>query len=337
MQSSGASSSINRNFSLTVLMTVYNGEKYLAESIVSIMNQTYNDFEFLIIDDGSTDKSEEIIRSYASKDKRIRYLRIEHRGRLEALNLGLKTATHDWIALQDCDDVSLPYRFERQIEVIKATPNIRVLSSYGYYIGPKSNRRLGLVKIGPVNEQAYWQLIKDNKHVFLLNTAVVMHRDTVIKAGGYRTSPLVDLDLWSRLGDTGALMLVLPEPLVLCRRIFGSMTSVDVFDYQRRMRWIKKRMIERRNGGREPTYSEYINIENSMPLLTKINTRRKDLGGFLYKSFGINLAFEHFGKGLLFGLAALITDPHYFVRKIISQRGCFLIEKVKKLTRGKTS
>jgi glycosyltransferase involved in cell wall biosynthesis len=312
--------SMHKDFSLTVLMTVYNGEKYLAEAIASILNQTYTNFEFLIIDDGSTDKSKTIIKAYASDDKRIRYIRTNHRGRIEALNLGLKEAVHDWIALQDCDDVSLPYRLQKQIEIIKGNPRIEVLSSYGYYIGPKSSHKLGLVKIGPENEQSYWQLVKNNKHIFLLNTAVVMHKETVIRAGGYRTSPLVDLDLWSRLGDIGELMLVVNEPLVLCRRLFSSMTSRDVFDYQRRMRWIKKCMIERRVGREEPTYSTYCMSEKSAPLIIRFNQYRKDLGGFLYKNFGINLAFQRYVRGLSFALAALIVSPQYFLKKIVLQQ-----------------
>ena len=92
---------------VTVLMPVFNGEKYLAEAIESILNQTFKDFEFLIVDDGSEDRSAEIINSY--KDKRIKLLRNERNlGVSRSCNKGIKLAEGKYIARMDCDDISLP-------------------------------------------------------------------------------------------------------------------------------------------------------------------------------------------------------------------------------------
>src|SRR5687767_7542953 len=95
---------------ISVLLPVYNAEKYLRESIDSILKQTYSNFEFLILNDGSTDGSEEIIKSYS--DPRIRYSKHENCGLAATLNKGIEQAKGEIIARQDQDDISLPERFQ---------------------------------------------------------------------------------------------------------------------------------------------------------------------------------------------------------------------------------
>lgn len=106
---------------VSVLMPVYNGEKYLREAIESILNQSFTDYEFLIINDGSTDASEEIILSY--KDPRIRYIRNEKNLKLIAtLNKGLAMCNGKYIARMDADDISYPERFAVQVKFMEAHP-----------------------------------------------------------------------------------------------------------------------------------------------------------------------------------------------------------------------
>ncbi|MBI5094602.1 MAG: glycosyltransferase family 2 protein [Candidatus Hydrogenedentes bacterium] len=100
---------------VSVVMSVYNGERYLAEAIESILGQTYRDFEFIIIDDGSTDESLKIVEGYASRDNRIRLVSRPNRGLAAALNDGIEIARAPIIARMDADDVSLPKRFEKQM------------------------------------------------------------------------------------------------------------------------------------------------------------------------------------------------------------------------------
>src|SRR5262245_23577579 len=100
---------------ISVLMPVYNVDRYLAESIESILNQTYSQFEFIIIDDGSTDRSTQIINAYCSKDSRIKLITRSHMGIASALNDGLRFAVGGYIARMDADDISNPERFNKQI------------------------------------------------------------------------------------------------------------------------------------------------------------------------------------------------------------------------------
>jgi len=108
-------------------MSVFNGERYLREAIDSILQQTFVDFEFIIIDDGSTDSSASIMSSYA--DRRIRVIRQKNRGLSAALNVGLKAAEGRYIARMDADDVSLPHRFGRQYLFLETHPQCVAVGS----------------------------------------------------------------------------------------------------------------------------------------------------------------------------------------------------------------
>lgn len=106
---------------ISVVMPVYNGGEYLNEAIESVLHQTYTNFEFLIIDDGSKDRSLEIIQRYAAIDQRIKVISRENKGLVATLNEGIALAKGDYIARMDADDVSLPERFVRQIMALEQT------------------------------------------------------------------------------------------------------------------------------------------------------------------------------------------------------------------------
>jgi len=104
---------------ISVVMPVYDAEKYLDEAIQSILNQTYKDFEFIIINDGSTDKSLEIIEKYKEQDERITLISRENKGLISSLNEGITRSKGEYIARMDADDISAPTRFQKQIEQIE--------------------------------------------------------------------------------------------------------------------------------------------------------------------------------------------------------------------------
>ena len=113
---------------ITVLMSVYNGERYLKEAIESILNQTYKDFEFVIYDDCSTDNTPEIIESYS--DSRIVYRRNSvNQGLTRNLADGVSRSAADYIARMDADDIAYPERLERQLEWMEHHPEVTVLGS----------------------------------------------------------------------------------------------------------------------------------------------------------------------------------------------------------------
>jgi len=114
---------------VSVVMSVYNAENYLEEAILSILNQTYKNFEFIIINDGSTDISLEIIEKYAKKDNRIKVISRENKGLIYSLNEGIKLSKGKYIARMDADDISLPDRFEKQVKFMENNLDVGVCGS----------------------------------------------------------------------------------------------------------------------------------------------------------------------------------------------------------------
>ena len=110
---------------ISVMMPAYNSEKYIGEAIESILNQTFTDFEFIIVNDGSTDNTAKIIKEYADKDKRIKFINhSENKGFIGCLNECLGVASGEYIAKMDSDDISLPERLEKQVKYLNEHPNV---------------------------------------------------------------------------------------------------------------------------------------------------------------------------------------------------------------------
>ena len=185
---------------LSVLLSVYNGEKYLRESIDSILNQSFSDFEFLIIDDGSTDSSVEIVESY--KDKRIRLIKNENNlGLITSLNKGLSLAQGEFIARQDADDIAENSRFEKLIEMLDADPNLKLVGSNVVLIDPKGER-IGSWVYPTSRSFARWGLLFNN---VVAHSSSMYVREDALRVGGYSLDyPYAeDYNLWSRLAQIG--------------------------------------------------------------------------------------------------------------------------------------
>lgn len=122
--------SLKTDVLLSAVMAVYNSEKYLRQSIESVLSQSYPHFEFIIVNDGSTDASESIIQEYAKKDRRITYLKNDvNSGQSETRNKAIRIAKGEYIAIVDSDDICLSNRFEVQINFLRKNPDIDVLGS----------------------------------------------------------------------------------------------------------------------------------------------------------------------------------------------------------------
>lgn len=179
---------------LTVLMTTYNNAAYLPASIKSILNQTYKNFEFIVIDDGSTDNSKEVIEGF--KDKRIKYHKIENSGLGAALNYGLKIADTELIVRMDADDISLPHRIERQYNFISKNKNCHIVSCW--YSAFENNQLLYTIKTPQRDE--------DIKKKFALHSEVIhagmlYKKDKIVSNGGYKPIVFEDYELWLRIKD----------------------------------------------------------------------------------------------------------------------------------------
>jgi len=177
---------------ISVVMPVFNGEKYLKKAIESILNQTFLDFEFLIINDGSTDKSVEIIESY--NDPRIRLVHNEQNlGLIATLNRGLNLCKGEYIVRMDADDISLPSRLEKQVKFLDFNPDIAICGTLLKTFGNISSSIL-----------KYPEKSESIKSALLFNCPIahpsVMMKRSAIKGLYYDSSykHAEDYQLWTR-------------------------------------------------------------------------------------------------------------------------------------------
>ena len=206
---------------VSVLMTVYNGERYLKEAVDSILDQTFTDFEFIIVDDGSTDGTAELLA--AERDSRIRVWRsAENIGRPRALNVGLELADGAYLALLDSDDVALPHRLERQVSFLDEHRQIGILGSPCLQMDA-IGRVLSVLEVPTTNLQIRW---KSLLAMPFANPTVMMRPDVLARSGLKYDEGLQlaqDYDLLTRaLNHTQGANL--DEPLVL-RRVHGGSIS----------------------------------------------------------------------------------------------------------------
>lgn len=194
-------------------MGVYNGLPYLRKSIESVLSQQYENFEFIIIDDASTDNSANVVAKYAEDDERIRLLENqENIGLTASLNRALNEAQGDFVARQDADDLSDPRRFERQVQFLKTHPDVAVLGTGARLVdaaGDEIDRRVVLTDPSLSDLQS-------KNH--LIHGSVLARRSVLEDVGGYdeffRYSQ--DYDLWLRLAANHDIRNV-PDPLYILR------------------------------------------------------------------------------------------------------------------------
>jgi len=209
---------------VSVVMPVYNTEKYVAEAIESILNQTFKDFEFIIVDDGSTDNSLKIIKEYAKKDKRIRVIVNEkNMNNSASRNKGIKLARGKYIVTQDSDDISLPTRFEQQVKYMEEHPEIGVVGAWIEIFEDETGRTKGIRKY-PENDTELRKMIFFCSPI--AQPVSFIRKEVFEKIDYYNTEfPCSqDLDLWFRIGTYYKLGNV-PEVLVKYRVRSTSLTG----------------------------------------------------------------------------------------------------------------
>ena len=145
--------------SISVVMPVFNNEQYLKESIESVLRQTYDNYEFIIINDGSTDSSKKIIEKFKQDDDRIILLTQKNLGITKSLNRAIKYSNGDYIARMDADDICDPKRFELQIQHMKKNPNIDIVGSMVSLISKKGETIKFMNDLPIEDYQIKWQLI----------------------------------------------------------------------------------------------------------------------------------------------------------------------------------
>lgn len=232
---------------ISVILPAYNAEKYLHEAIDSILNQTYTNFELIILNDGSTDKTEEIILSYS--DPRIRYIKNEQNIRLiRTLNKGIELARGKYIARMDADDISLPNRFQVEYDFMERNPDISVCSSKIYHLF--SSNKIVKGHYYPCESPiacCFCSIFRTP-----LSHPASFFRAEILKKYRYDTSDgalhIEAFVLWGNLALANEKMAVINERLLYYRdndqSICHSYTGLQIANHKKRVRYMLKTMLD---------------------------------------------------------------------------------------------
>jgi glycosyltransferase involved in cell wall biosynthesis len=208
---------------ISILMPVWNGEKFLTAAIDSLLAQTFADFELLVIDDGSTDRTPEILRGYA--DARLRVLRLDHSGIVVALNHGLAEARAEWIARLDADDISEPRRLELQWQALARRP-CAVLCHTGVIFFGEGAASAGAARLP---RSRSFNALRLCYQCPIAHSTVLFKKSTALAVGSYLPEErhAEDFSLWGRMLEQGEF-IGLPEKLVRFRLHGGSVSSQNL-------------------------------------------------------------------------------------------------------------
>ncbi|OPJ54847.1 glycosyltransferase [Clostridium oryzae] len=218
------------NSRVSVIMPVYNNEKYLCESIESILNQTYKNFEFIVIDDGSSDDSHKIINGYASRDNRIIVISREHKGLVYSLNEGINMASGKYVARMDADDISMPARLEKQVNYLDKNKSTDILGTFIEAFGDVDDNEKNTC-----NRAFNFQIDEENiveislKGTPIAHPSVMFRSDCIRSLGGYDElyKYTEDYELWIRALNYGYQIKNIQEKLLKYRIHNGSKSVLD--------------------------------------------------------------------------------------------------------------
>lgn len=231
-------------YEVSVLMPIYNGEKFLAEAIESILNQTFTDFEFIIVNDGSTDRTLAILQSYS--DSRIKVIDQKNGGVSNALNTGLKHASGKYIARMDGDDIAHPTRLEKQYDFFIKNPTYKIIGSDANYITEEKEFFYRYQSPAYTDEEIR-KIVAD--YCVFLHPSVMFVKEDILKLGGYHEDAwgFEDHFLWAKFIKEGEGKVFNLDETLIDYRFNKNSVTVDYNDYDPEYLIVKNNVLRTGN------------------------------------------------------------------------------------------
>lgn len=311
---------------LTLAICVYNADKYLEETLASVISQTRDDFSILIVDDCSTDNSVAKIHDFFKRHPRgYELVSMDKNGGIgHARHFAERHASTRYLMFLDADDILLPEAIETLWDKIQSDPDLMAVGCYLDYIDRNGRKLGGGLYIGEKEKDAFMKKTEAGKLVFMQPTAIY-DREAAIKVGGYvidgypEGKPryqdfFEDLDLWTRMSDLyveGKAIVVVPRVLCLYRK--GGGLSSHTFEMLLKMRYTKYNVRARRSGRQEKTFKEFYASLTDSDLRKLRNEAAAADGlrnGVMFLKSGKVL------KGSLMVMRSIVLNPGYFYDKL---------------------
>ena len=197
---------------VSVVIPLYNGERFIEETLESVLCQTYPHYEVLVVDNRSTDNGPNLVRDFIKKDDRFKLLQEEILGVAHARNYGICNARNEWIAILDHDDIWMPDKLELHLKFIlnferETGRKISATGTYGIYIG-EIGVEVGVLETGCDTIESYEWKYKQGKIFYLLNSSVMMRKSVFLDVGGYNGNYSVaeDVEIYTRMAEKGVII-----------------------------------------------------------------------------------------------------------------------------------
>lgn len=301
---------------VSVVIPVWNGEKYLAQAIESILEQDFDDFELIIVDDGSTDDSLRIAHEF-TLDPRVKVMTQDNSGVVAARNVGLYISRAEFVAFLDSDDIAKPDRISKQVAYLHAHPAVAAVGSHIAYF--KESKRLIRVEKLPVGHAQLAVSLETGNA--LAQPSVMLRKSMAIKAGGYREAfrhGAEDYDLWLRLSERHPLDN-LPEVLTLYRVHPDSLTHRR--RYEQTFAALVAAWAHRRRTAGMPDPLEGLHAPLSPAVLPRLNLSEYEEAAFMPCLFGL-LARQHASAFDYVALAQRAWSLRRYIRRGRLVRHC---------------
>ncbi len=276
---------------LSIVMPTYNAAKHLRDAVDSVLGQTFRDFTLILVDDGSTDETLDILREYEARDPRIAVHACGHRGISGSLNYALGVAQTDWVAIMHSDDIMQPNRLERQLAFIAENPDVVVASSFVNYINGQ-NKKIGQFRSELTTRQAVAETLGKDHSIGFHHPAVILRKSVVASVGGYRDKMdgCEDLDLWTRIAREGHCVLVQPEFLLDYRIHEGSLSVRKHRMTTLLNQYVQFNLKRYKQGIPEVSLDEFFETLKRMPFWERCMHERCLWGDHFFKRSAVNYA-----------------------------------------------
>ncbi|MEO5641691.1 MAG: glycosyltransferase [Bacteroidia bacterium] len=215
---------------VSILLPVYNAAETIAAAMTSCLQQSFNDFELVLVDDGSTDKTAELIQQFSKSDNRIRIISNPHKGIVEALNIGIANAQGNFIARMDADDVMYPERLANQVKALEQHKEFGLVSCLVEHGGNAKSQEGYATHVNWINSIITPDEIALNRFVEspISHPSVMFRKELVEKYGGYRGGDFPeDYELWLRWMDAGVVMGKVPQQLLFWNDLSERLSRID--------------------------------------------------------------------------------------------------------------
>ena len=305
---------------ISIIIPCYNSDKFLEDAIKSVLNQSYKKFDLYLVNNGSVDKSLDIMQKYKIKDKRIYIINYKKKTpKGKSINNLLDEVKTKWVSILDADDIYFKNKIKYQINFLQKNNNVKLLSCLGTYTLD------GISTFGTTNNpfknlKSCFNIINKYKNIGVLAPGVIFDKDVVIKIGGirYKYWPSDDIDLSNRIAEKGYIVYSLPKILMMYRMSRdSSMAGLKSFiKGKKKAGWAKYTLKQRINHKSEISFSSYISQVRNKNILMKLSNFLEDCSDYFFRETVVQILKKNIIMISFYIILSFLFRPYRILKKI---------------------